>query len=92
MQVNVNKLLPSKHLKRRLSFTLFAIIALAICLKLGFWQLARAEQKRQLLNTPQTTLYQNINGHFFSILRLQRFTSKIQQSKNGNSKYKTGKL
>ena len=56
MQVDVNKLLQSKHLKRRLSFTLFAIIALAICLKLGFWQLARAEQKRQLLNTPQTII------------------------------------
>ena len=56
MQVSTPTQISKQNMKRRLSFIVFAILAFSICLKLGFWQLDRAEQKRQLLTTAQTTL------------------------------------
>lgn len=56
MQVSCSKRFGKQNIKRRLSFIIFAIIAFSVCLKLGLWQLERAEQKRKLLTTTQTTI------------------------------------
>jgi len=56
MQVSTQKELPQKNITRRLSFSAFAFLALSVCVWLGFWQLDRAEEKRQLLDAPQILL------------------------------------
>ncbi len=43
---------------RRGSFALFSLCAIALFVKLGFWQLTRADEKRHLLNNADTDLEQ----------------------------------
>jgi surfeit locus 1 family protein len=42
--------------KRNITFILFSLAVITLCLSLGGWQLARAEQKQALLKTPETSL------------------------------------
>lgn len=42
--------------KRVFSFVLFSLLAIAVCVKLGLWQLSRAQDKQALLDIDQVTL------------------------------------
>ncbi len=42
--------------KRLISFALFSLLAIAVCIKLGLWQVSRAQEKQALLDINQPTL------------------------------------
>lgn len=44
------------HPKRLIGFVVFSLFAVGICIKLGLWQLARAQEKQALLDIEQVTI------------------------------------
>ncbi|NQZ91316.1 MAG: SURF1 family protein [Moritella sp.] len=56
MQTLFSSILCYKLSTRLISFALFSLLAIAVCLKLGLWQLSRAQEKQILLDIDQPTL------------------------------------
>ncbi|MBL1417466.1 MAG: SURF1 family protein, partial [Moritella sp.] len=56
MQILFSSIQCYKLSTRLISFVLFSLLAIAVCLKLGLWQLSRAQEKQILLDIDQPTL------------------------------------
>lgn len=56
MQCNDKSQKPIYLTKRTVSFALFSLLAITLCLKLGFWQLDRAAYKASIQQTPSKIL------------------------------------
>lgn len=56
MQILLSSILRYKLSTRLISFVLFSLLAITVCIKLGLWQLSRAQEKQILLDIDQPTL------------------------------------
>lgn len=56
MQTHVTTIPKPKYPKRLIGFVIFSLLAIGICMKLGQWQLARAQEKQALLDIDQTVI------------------------------------
>jgi surfeit locus 1 family protein len=56
MQTHVTTIPKPKYPKRLIGFVIFSLLAIGICMKLGLWQLARAQEKQALLDIDQTVI------------------------------------
>lgn len=56
MQTLFSTIQRHKLSKRLISFVLFSLLAIAVCIKLGLWQLSRAQEKQILLDIDKPTL------------------------------------
>ncbi|MDX2319118.1 MAG: SURF1 family protein [Moritella sp.] len=56
MQNKANTIAKHKYPKRLIGFVVFSLLAISVCIKLGSWQLERAQQKQALLDIDQTVI------------------------------------
>lgn len=56
MYTHINTNPKYKYPKRLIGFVLFSLLAISVCIKLGLWQLTRAQEKQALLDIDQTVI------------------------------------
>lgn len=90
MHTHVNTNPRYKYPKRLIGFVIFSLLAIGVCIKLGLWQLTRAQEKQALLDIDQTvinTLSQVTKDNLHHRISLQGYFNNQQPILLDNQTY-----